>query len=125
MDNPFKPESHDTGTGNRSYRHARREQRRARRRNLTLYIMLAVMAAALLISLYNTFTPHRPTPTENVKTSGNIFPDDLLNKIDSVTARLDGLMRTCFPDDTLWAEKMIPDRPVHRHAGKPDKQESE
>ena len=107
MDNPFNPEPHDTGTGYRRYRHARREQRRIRRRNLTLYIMLPVMAAALLISLYNTFVPRKHTLPESTRENMDFLPPGFFESIENASARLDSLVRQFLPDDTLAAEDFL------------------
>ncbi len=107
MDNPFHPEPHDNGTGYRRYRQARREHRRARQRNLTLYVMLPVMAAALLISLYNTFVPRKHTLEENVQENMDFLPAGFFESIENASARLDSLVRKFLPDDSLEAERFV------------------
>lgn len=112
MINPFKPfdtdapENRDIGFRYNRYRHyLRRARRREKRRNRSLLIMVPVMAAALLISLYHTFAPKRqPRPVaESVNAS---LPAGFLKTLDNASVRLDSILRVYLPDDTLSARQM-------------------
>lgn len=112
MINPFKPfdtdapENRDIGFRyNRYRRYLRRARRREKRRNMSLLIMLPVMAAALLISLYHTFAPKRqPRPAAESVSAG--LPAGFLKTLDNASVRLDSLLRVYLPDDTLSARQM-------------------
>ncbi len=110
MINPFQPdapEDRDIGFRyNRYRRYLQRRQRRAKRHNRTLFIMVPVMAAALLISLYHTFTPKRSMSEEAQKTA-DMLPSGFLENLDNASARLDSLLQTFLPDDTLASRRML------------------
>ena len=113
MINPFKPSPADAPENrdicfryNRYRRYLGRQRRREKRRNMSLYVMLPVMAAALIISLYHTFAPKRQLLPTAESAGVNLLPDRFLQSLDNASTRLDSILHVFMPDDSVSARQL-------------------